>query len=176
MLAATTLVAITGCSTHYVPRHAGLVAMTMRDGKPVYVRDGVSFEHGLLGGGLVDAVAGNPAATVAAREYHDRMSTGLFASLVGIVAMIGGTTFSVGELAQEGDHNHTAGVAALVALGGMVLALTGASYAASAEPYRWDAINIFNDGAPGPLQPAPVLTTPPGWSASAPQQTLRMRD
>jgi hypothetical protein len=47
----------------------------------------------------------------------------------------------------------------------------GLFYSVSAEPYRWDAINRFNDTEP--VYPA----GPPGYSASRlPQQSLKMRD
>lgn len=135
--------------------------MTMQDGKPVYVRDGQFFEHGMLGGGLQRAVAGNPAAEAAALEYHDRMRDGLVEMLVGTAAMCGGVAWAAGTAASDQTGHPDVTAPLLVALGGMVLMFVGTGNLASAEPYRWDAINIFNDGA----QLSPQLG-PPGWSAS----------
>jgi hypothetical protein len=174
LISCVLVVAVLGCSTNYIPRRPGTVAVTMRDGKLVYTRDGQAFEHGILGGGLVDAVQGNPAAMIAANEYHGRIKSGVIAALLGSAAMIGGLTYGIANAANEPDgttNNRAVGTSLLVALGGIVLALGGAMYAASAEPYRWDAINIYNDGAQAPM------TAPPGWSATAaPKQTLKMRD
>lgn len=59
-----------------------------------------------------------------------------------------------------------------IALVGMVLMIVGSGYLVSAEPYRWDAINLFNDAPP----PSP-LPNAPGWSASTrPKASLKMRD
>ena len=167
----TALVALAciGCSSHYIPRSPGRVAVSMIDGKPVYVRDGQIYEHGMLGGGLVEAVNGNPAAMVAANEYHDHMRDGLLEMLLGTAGMIGGTTWFAVEAASSADPNHPKIDAAplVVMAAGMAVMLYGAGELASAEPYRWDAINLFNDGAQ--LQPT---LSPPGYAAQA---TLRMR-
>jgi len=154
-----------GCSTQFIPRAPGRVGVTMEDGKLVYVRDGQRYEHGLFGGGLVDAVHGNAAATTAANEFHGRVRSGFIAGMIGLAATIGGTTFALEEAGN--DRGDAALASALVALGGLILAGVGAGYATSAEPYRLDAINIFND--------APPPAAPPGWSASAPKASLRMR-
>src|ERR1700733_11032137 len=51
------MLALAGCSSQYLPRSRGHVAVSIQDGKVVYVRDGGSYPHGMFGGGLVDAVA-----------------------------------------------------------------------------------------------------------------------
>ena len=68
------------------------------------------------------------------------------------------------------SNNQSVAAPMLVLAGGFVLMMAGALYAASAEPYRWDAINIFNDSADPQLQPQ----APPRW-APAPTETMRMR-
>jgi hypothetical protein len=80
--------------------------------------------------------------------------------------MVVGTIVAFDKAASERGSALTPG---LVALGGLILTFAGAGYAASAEPYRLDAINIFNDA------PAPTLV-PPGLDASLPKQSLRMRE
>lgn len=165
------LVALTACSSNYMPQSRGRVAMMIKDGRQAYVRDGRVYDHGFLGGGLVDAVQGNPRATRAANEYHDRMKTGLIGAVVGIAAMLGGLVYAASDLDPDGDRDTkrvTTGV--FVSLGGMVLSLVGAAYASSGEPYRWDAINIFNDEAA-----APPLTPVPGYGPPT-SMTLEMRD
>lgn len=163
-----------GCSSHYMPRSHGRVAVTMIDGKPVYIRDGNLYEHGLLGGGLIQAVAGNRAAEAAATEYHEHMRDGLLEMLLGTAAMVGGMTYAAVEAAQSPDQRNPKIDAAplIVGLAGMAVMLYGAGELASAEPFRWDAINLFNDA---PDSASPPLG-PPGYTASAaPKATLRMR-
>jgi hypothetical protein len=176
---ALTLIAVTGCSSSYMPQSRGRVAVTMRGGAPAYVRDGRVYEHGMLGSGLVDVVQGNPAATEAANEYHDRMKYGLVGMLGGLGAMIGGTIYAASHVdSVDEDNNDLDGDAQLglgIALLGTVLMVVGGVYLTSAEPYRWDAINLFND-APPPLPPFPGG---PGWQASRTEMTkasLKMRD
>ncbi len=164
--ALSALIACIGCSSHYIPRAPGRVSVIIEDGKPVYVRDGMQYEHGMLGGGLVRAVAGNPSAVAAATAYHDHIRDGLVEILVGTGAMLGGAVWAGVEAANNSNGQLQGRDIALpmtAMLGGMVLMLVGAGTAAAAEPYRWDAINMFNDGS-APM-PAPTLG-PPGYSAS----------
>jgi len=172
--AALVTLACFGCTSHYMPRSPGRVAVSMIDGKPVYIRDGRVYEHGVLGGGLVEAVAGNRAAEAAALEYHDHMRDGLIELLLGTAAMTGGLTYAAIQAVQtspDGNGNanaHVSPAPLIVGLAGMVIMLYGAGELASAEPYRWDAINLFNDGT----ETQPQLT-PPGYTARA---TLHMRE
>lgn len=150
LLAAAVLVALVpACSTNYVPRAPGRVSVTMESGRVVYVRDGVRHDHGLLGGGLEDAVRGHRGAEEAAAEYTGRIKNGLLLTVLGGVAMIGGTLYGISEI-DEGGSDRGEQILALSLLGGMVAMFGGAFYAASAEPYRWDAINMFNDSPPPP--------------------------
>jgi len=173
----TALVAIAciGCSSHYMPRSQGRVAVSMIDGKPVYIRDGNIYEHGMLGGGLVEAVRGNRAAEGAALEYHDHMRDGLLELLLGTAAMCGGMTYAAVQAAQSPpDNPHVDAAPIIIGLTGMVVMLYGAGELASAEPYRWDAINLFNDG-PGAVPPGTL--GPPGYGPSAQAKaTLHMRE
>jgi hypothetical protein len=139
--------ALAGCSSMYFPRSRGRVAVTIRDGKPVYVRDGIVYEAGVLGGGLSDAVAGNPAAMAAANEYSGRITTGVIGLLVGLAGFGGGAGWAIHDAAVSNNTPNLTGPA-LLGIGGLVLALVGTLYASTAEPYRWDAINLFNDAQP----------------------------
>jgi hypothetical protein len=171
------IAALPGCSSSYMPQQRGRVAVIMQDGKPAYVRDGKTYDHGLLGGGLVDAVRGNPGAERAANEYHDRMSSGLIGVLGGTACMVGSIIYAGKELSDgepEGSHGN-ADKALWLALGCTVVMLVGTGYMASAEPYRWDAINIFNDTTPQPPMQLPGSPGYGGWSTQR-QQSLKMRD
>lgn len=161
---------LAGCSSHYLPPSRGRVAVTLRDGKQAYVRDGQVYDHDLLGTSLVRVVTGNPAAEAAALEYRGRVKTGVVAVIAGVVAMTGGLTVGLAEAARsDGPSARSVEIPLLVALGGMVVMLVGAGYAATAEPYRWDAINLFNEGA---LLPPGSLALPVPRSNA----TLHMRD
>lgn len=141
----------TACSTSYVPRSPGRVAVTMEDGAPAYVRDGQTYRHGFLGSGLQKAVRGNPQAEAAADEYHDRIRDGLLVTLLGGVCMGTALGMAISEIDENsGSSDRRAQTEMLVALGCTGLMLGGALYATTAEPYRWDAINIFNDNPPPP--------------------------
>ena len=171
-----------GCSSNYLPQARGHVAVTMRDGAVAYVRDGRIYPHGFLGHGLGDAVAGNPAAMAAASEYSSRMGTGLIGALVGTVSMTVGTTWLMVDAGRESTTSGSTKdvtVPAAMMLGGLVVMCLGAGYLASAEPYRWDAINLFNDGGDA-APPAPILTPPgapaPGYGGPSARASLHMGD
>ena len=171
-IAITTVLALTACSSQYVPQSRGRVAVTMRGGAHAYVRDGKIIEHGILGGGLVEAVEGNPAATQAAYEYRSRITTGLVGTLGGLACMLGGVTYAAGKFDSNGLEDEDGARRGLwLALGCSLVMLVGAAYLSTAEPYRWDAINIFNDTPPPALPGAPGA---PRWSAET--TSLQMRD
>jgi hypothetical protein len=176
-LALSLAVAVTACSSSYTPQSRGRVSVMMQSGQHAYVRDGKTYEHGFLGGGLVDVVQGNPAAERAANEYHDRMTWGAIGVLGGMLCSLGGLGYAISQIDDNGtgsNDNSRARTGLYVALGCTVVMMIGTVYLASAEPYRWDAINLFND-APPPL----YMPGQPGWRAEVtgqPQQSLKMRD
>jgi len=161
---------LAACSSHYVPRSRGRVGIVMQGGAMAYVRDGEVHPHGVFGGGLQEAVRGNPEAERDAAEYHDRMRDGFIATIVGSVCM----PVSVGYLAanslQEQPSREGQNIAIVAALGCTALMFGGLFYAVSAEPYRWDAINRFNDVEPAYGPPGFAQAQPP------PRETLKMRD
>jgi hypothetical protein len=152
------------CSTNYVPRTPGRVFVTMESGTPTYVRDGQSHRHGFLGGGLKKAVRGNPQAERAAEEYSDRLRDGLLVTVLGGVCMGTALGMAMGDAIDDESDRHT-DTKLLVALGCTVLMFGGTFYAVSAEPYRWDAINIFNDNPPPP-PPGMYPGYGPGYGAA----------
>ena len=172
-IALTTVLALTACSSNYIPQQRGRVAVIMQTGGQAYVRDGQVIEHGLFGGGLSEAVQGNPAAMAAANEYQDRIKYGLLGVFGGLACGVGGIAYAVAKAEpSDGNELNSRSEAGLwVSLGCLVVMVVGTGYLASAEPYRWDAINIFND-TPPPMQ----LPGAPGYGFRPPQQSLKMRN
>ena len=155
MVAVVSLASLAACSSHYMPRSRGRVSVVMQGGAMAYARDGEVYPHGFFGGGLQDAVRGNPAAEADAAEYHDRMRDGFVAAVLGAVCL----PVSVGYLAatevEDKPNDNSAAFAAGAAIGCTALMFGGLFYSVSAEPYRWDAINRFNDTEPQPVQGPP---------------------
>jgi hypothetical protein len=168
---------VAGCSSSYMPQARGKVGIILKDGKPAYVRDGQVYEHGVLGGGLVEAVQGNPRAEQAAHEYRSRMGTGILIGIGGLVCMtvttaVGISRLDLGPGTTSNSHDGEAYLLGALACG--VAGMVGFGYAITAEPYRWDAINMFNDDAERQLQQ--LQGYPPGWSAARKKQSLKMGD
>ena len=104
--------------------------------------------------------------------------------------LLGGTcattafVWGIADVARDERNDDRAATKMLVALGCSVVMMGGAFYAASAEPYRWDAINIFNDTPPAPVYPgygpppsAYDPAYPPGASVAKPAtKRLGMRE
>src|SRR6476661_956884 len=97
------LLALAACSSQYMPRTPGRVAVTTRNGQQVYVRDGMVHEAGMFGDGLRDAVAGNPAAERAAIEHHDRLVNGFIGMLGGALVISAGATWLVYDAARADE-------------------------------------------------------------------------
>ncbi|MBA3395544.1 MAG: hypothetical protein H0T89_23045 [Deltaproteobacteria bacterium] len=175
---------LSACSSSYTPQSRGRVSMMMMSGQVVYVRDGQTYPHGFLGGGLEDAVAGHPVAVGAAEEYTDRLKLGLLGLFGGMICSVTAMTYALRDLENDpdtsdrNDRNEVPNTLWL-SLGCSVVMLLGAGYMASAEPYRWDAVNLFNDAPPQlptyPGAPPPYQFQPPPRPASA-AASLRMRD
>jgi len=154
------IVMAAACRSNYVPQTRGRVVVTFRGGAQVYMRDGQPHEHGLWGSGLKDAVAGNSGSERAAREYHQRVRTGTIAAAVGALCLPATLAYA---FLRDADQPSSASrpsleVDGLIAIGCTVALVAGSLYAASAEPYRWDAINQFNDAAE--LSPSFPLVPP----------------
>ncbi len=160
--AALTLVALVGCSSAYTPRPGRRLSVLMQGGKVVYVRDGQRFDHGAFGSGLQKAVRGVPQAEAAAGEYHERSVNGVIALSLSLVAIIVGAGRMGYHLSQEHNPDYI-DVGLLV--GGFVAYGYGLHQIATAQPYLYDAINIYNDSVEG-FVPRP----PPGgaWVPPAP--------
>jgi hypothetical protein len=149
-----------GCSTHYQPRPGPRLSVVMEGGALAYQRDGETIQHGFFGGGLVEAVESDPAALEAAETYRGRMVGGFVAQLIGIGCFAGGTAWAVSEESDQTQREIFAGSLTCLLAG----ALTGSILILTAQPYHWDAINIYNDNHvfTGPIAPAyPAYPVPP---------------
>jgi hypothetical protein len=173
--------ASTGCATRYQPRSAHRLSVVMEDGSLAYHRDGETIKHGFFGGGLVEAVEEDPAAREAAATYRGRMAGSFISMTAGFVCFIGGVAWAVSEDSSgSGLFSSDAGAIYTGALGCLLAgAIAGSVLAMSAQPYHFDAINIYNDNAetrayrfqppvlpapgpaPGSPPPPPTATTPP---------------
>jgi hypothetical protein len=175
-LALVSLVGMVGaCSSSYMPRSRGRIAVMMQNGAPTYVRDGQPHPHGWFGAGLSEAVAGNRLAEQAADEYHDRLVDGVLLTTVGALCMPATLAYALVQSEEGSGLSRTSGeIAGAVAIGCAVMLVGGAAYAASAEPYRWDAINLFNDGAEPNLGPPTASAQLLPHSAAA-KTSLEMR-
>jgi hypothetical protein len=153
------VMSLAACSSSYLPQSRGRVAVIMQNGAQAYVRDGRVYRHGFLGNGLADAVAGDPRAMGAAREYHGRLRDGLLMTVGGLACST--VAFGLGVERAVRTDDRSVPKELWVSLGCLAFSFIGIGYAASAEPYRWDAINLFNDGAE-------FVPGPPRWNARTP--------
>lgn len=162
---------LSGCSTAYMPRPGPRLSLILKNGQPTYVRGGVTYEGGALGGQIEEAVAGNPAAEAEARSYKDRMLGGLCSLLGGGVGMVAGTAVmatgtAAARDAEQADTKRVA-TGAAIALGGVAAYIVGFSLMVSAQPHLYDAINIYNDGVDATPSRMPVPSIGGATSSSA---------
>lgn len=142
----TIAVAAAGCySTAYTPQSPGRVSIIMVNNKLAFARDGRTYEHGALGGGLELAVAGVPAAERAAHRYVSKRTSGLVMAIGGLLCSMGAVGFAVDDAVDDSQDPETE---LYITLGCLAVSYIGIFQIAGAEPYKYDAINIFNDKAP----------------------------
>jgi hypothetical protein len=155
VVAITTLAASTAaCSSAYIPQRGPHVSIVMEGGSLSYVRDGKTYEGGVFGGDIDEAVKGQPAAEEYARQYKNGMTVGFALSMFGIGGMLGGAAITGAESRGNSDVPVT-GLAVLGA--GLVLDLVGAFVMMAAVPHLYDAVNAYNDGIAGSADaPAPA--------------------
>lgn len=140
-IAALLVLCSIGCiNATYRPVPSGrLVAHYERRGL-VYSRDGRSFEAGFFGGGLIDAVDGNPAAVSRARSARSRL---MVAYLVAVTAL--GCSLDALFRRREGSGLTKVGyIEGTVCLSSLSIAQW---LRFSAHSKRLDAINLYNDSA-----------------------------
>jgi hypothetical protein len=171
-LCAGALALVSSCSTQYTPEPSPRISVVMVGGMPAYQKNGETISHGFAGSGLVEAVEDDPEALDAAETYHGRSVGGLIAVLGGLACGIGGVAVIASDDSGGASDERTAiGGAALVCMLGATIA--GLVLISTAQPYQWDAINIYNDNVerrrrrywypayPPPPRPATALPPPP---------------
>jgi hypothetical protein len=168
-----------GCSTSYMPKTPGRVAVISQGGTPAYVRDGKIYEGGIFGGDLEEAVRGNPGAEDHARAYRSGMTGGFVAVLLGAAGMISGVVVVGDSATKSGGSSNSNESQALVGggllVGGLAAYITGFVLMMNAQPHMLDAVNVYNDGTPNvfalppsPLGPRPVDGAAPGFPIAQP--------
>ena len=117
----------------------------------------------------VDVLLGNLEDAIPASD-KEAARDGLIEVFGGMGLMLGGSVWAAADAISQQDQQHrTVPIIPLaLALAGCAIMIYGGADLAGAEPYRWDAINLFNDGA----VETPRLG-PPGSVAKA---SLHMRD
>lgn len=160
-LGLTTAALLSGCSTQYVPRSPTRVSVVMQGGGLAYQR-GSHVYHDFLGSGLVDAVSSDPEAKQAAETYFHRNVGGLIATGVGFGCLVGGVAALAVNQPPSSERQALAGGALICALAGEI---TGLVLLSTAQPYQFDALNIYNDHAEerllAPRYPYPPPAYPP---------------
>ena len=134
---------VCSCSSGYEPARSPRIAIVVEGGSPAFVKDGTRSGSTLFGGGLVDAVRGNPRAEEQARIARNLTIGGFVLDLAGFGSEVGGVV----ALAHEpGSNGHSSALGAGLLLGGLGAVLAGTIMLISAPPHVYDAVNIYNDG------------------------------
>jgi hypothetical protein len=153
-VAVITLVACTaGCSSAYIPQRGPRLSVVMENGSLAYVRDGKTYEGGVFGGDIEEAVRGQTRAEEYARQYKNGLTTGFALSVLGIGGMIGGAVVTGAEAGRSNSDVPVTGLAFLGA--GLVLDLVGSIVMLAAVPHLYDAVNAYNDGVEGAAEAPP---------------------
>lgn len=140
VLVAFLLLGSFGCiHSSYRPSSSHRLVERYDKGALVYTRDGRSFDAGLFGGGLIEAVDGNATAVASARSARNR-------SVVAFLVTVAALTCSLDALVLRRDNRgftkfgYIEGSVCLSAIS------IGQMFRFSADSRRLDAINLYNDG------------------------------
>jgi hypothetical protein len=156
-IAACLLVSIsTSCSTSYTPKPDSRLHLLIKNGGFAFEVDGKVYEGGAFGGGLEEAVHGNPEAEAHALAFQSDLAWGTITLLGGMAGLVGGVVLA-GAGASRPGHTTDQGLmlAALCALvSGVALDLVSVGFMLKAPTHMYDAINIYNDGIPAPPPPS----------------------
>jgi hypothetical protein len=152
-------------STSYTPRGDGRIVTVLVDGGMVLMKDGQRLPSG--SDGIMQAVAGNPAAEEHARSYAQGLHLAIAEDLIGLGVLIAGAVVaaprqdSMGNDLPVSRDRYVAGTALF--FGGLGALIVSGFQAAAAQAHYLDAINIYNDGVPLRLAPPP-----PDWRPTSP--------
>jgi hypothetical protein len=147
------LVFVQGCSSSYEPAKSPRIVTVVEGGQPTFVKDGERLGPTQFGGGLEDAVRGNPRAEHQARVGRTLTVGGLVVGVAGLGAIVGGAVLVAQDGASTGPAEHSTAASALLLSGAAVL-LAGSVMMLCGQPHLYDAVNIYNDGLePGATSP-----------------------
>ncbi len=137
--------------------------MVMQGGGVRFVRDGQRYSGFTLGGGLLDAVHGNPRA-------EDEARTARNLEIGGWVFLVGGVGTLAGGIAVAGDgtHQHDSLVGGLF-LTSIALDLVSLGFSLSAIPHVYDGMNLYNDDVDRALAPPQLVPVAPGALLTPPR-------
>lgn len=156
-----------GCSSRYEPARSPRIVTVMDAGTPTFVKDGEHIGAVGFGGGLADAVRGNPRAEHEARVGHNLVVGGFILDIAGLGTLVGAEA----ALAQQRSTDRTSNVPVVLAIGGAAAIITGSILLIAGQPHIYDAVNLYNDGIDPQLRYAPppmVLVPAPPFAPNAP--------
>ena len=136
---------VQGCSSSYQPARSPRIVTVIDGGSPVFVKDGTSYGGPLFGGGVVDAVRGNPRAEAEARAGRNLTIAGFVVDMAGLGSDIAGLA-TIKPNSSNSDNTLSLGLI----LGGLVGVTVGSVLLLAGPPHTYDAINIYNDGLDAP--------------------------
>ncbi|HEX4341340.1 MAG TPA: hypothetical protein VH062_35775 [Polyangiaceae bacterium] len=150
-------VSLVGCgATSYEPANSPRISLVRTDEGLAYVRDGRHFSTGVFGGGLVDAVTGNPQAESEARTAHS-LTVGGFVCSLSALATVGA---GVGLIATGHSTDTQTQVGIGLVAASLIPDIIASVLYANASGHSLDAINIYNDGVLRPPGAVPPMTAP----------------
>jgi hypothetical protein len=162
----------------YMPRPSPRIQVVSEGSSIALVREGRIYRAGTLGGGLVEAVQGNPRAEEEAKSFEKKTTAGFVLSILGAVSVgVSGGILVANQLSRSPSDTLN-GASLGLAIGGVTFSLVGSLVLQSAAPHVWNAINIYNDSLPhyGPVHPsqgysvpgyAPPAYAPPAYAPPA---------
>lgn len=146
-----------GCSSTYQPVRSSRLSITWDGGRAAYVKEGRTYEGGMFGGQLEEAVKGSREAEQHAHLYRKLMITGVALEGTGLALEVGAMVLL---LSQDPPLDETRTTVSLgLAFGGLALALAGGIFILNAEPHLYDAVNAYNDSQL-PQTAAPAVAVP----------------
>lgn len=140
-VASLLLLALTACSTAYVPRRTSRLALVMDGGRHQLDRNGQRYELGLFGGELEEAVAPNAQAMDHAASFRQQLLSGFVLGIASSIPIGVGVGMTLDDSRRGRDN--VLGPSLL--LGGLVAYAVGMGLIVGAQPHLYDAINTYND-------------------------------
>ena len=147
-LTVASLPIIQGCSSSYQPARSPRIVTVIDGGGPAFVKDGIDYGGPLFGGGVVDAVRGNPRAEGEARTGRNLTIAGFVVDMAGLGSDVAGLA-TIKPNGSNADNNLSLGLI----LGGVVGIAVGSVLLLAGPPHTYDAINIYNDSLGAPPTP-----------------------